>query len=111
MRRVHLKPPQSPRTALYGHFPNMTEPWGDHGVAYVKTRVDLAAVPTAPLQRPQDLGHEPLQQRAFLDSSVFVVNEDGLDTERENMFDLRRRASSSLASAVICRAPTWRQRG
>ena len=28
MRRVHLKPPQSPRTALYGHFPNMTEPWG-----------------------------------------------------------------------------------
>ena len=26
MRRVHLKPPLSPRTALYGHFPNMTEP-------------------------------------------------------------------------------------
>ena len=31
MRRVHLKPPQSPRTALYGHFPNMTEPWGQAG--------------------------------------------------------------------------------
>ena len=32
MRRVHLKPPQSPRTALYGHFPNMTEPWVQDGL-------------------------------------------------------------------------------
>ena len=30
---------------------------------------------------------------------MFAVNEDGLDTERENMFELRRRASSSLTSA------------